>query len=302
MKKNNKPSFFTAKIDISLKDKLVKDLQQQGFDLTQPQYTIFSAKKKGITCVLYQSGKLLIQGKEKDSFIEFYIEPEILQNFNYSYPEINVDFTSRIGVDEAGKGDFFGPLCIAGVYANKADIQKLLDMGVADSKKLSDKKIIKLAPDIKKMSHTIIRLFPQKYNELYSKFRNLNSLLGWAHATTITDLQGKTGSAKAIIDQFASKDVVLNALSKKDVTIELVQRHRGEEDVVVAAASILARHSFLEGMDILSQDISFTLPKGASSLVIDAGVKLLHKGGISLLDKVSKTHFKTRQDILNKME
>lgn len=115
---------FVATIDLALAAKLQTDLREQGFELTKPPYTIFSAQKQGISCTLYTSGKITVQGKGKDDFIAYYLEPEILKSLAYTYPESGVDMTPHIGVDEAGKGDFFGPLCIAGVQADEEGIKK----------------------------------------------------------------------------------------------------------------------------------------------------------------------------------
>ena len=292
-------STFTAKIDVGLATKLLEDLPLQGFEMSKPAYTIFAAKKKGVTCTLYESGNLVVQGKNMQEFIEFYIEPEILKTFQFSHPAATLDLTPRIGLDEAGKGDFFGPLCIGAVFAEGEGILKLHEMGVKDSKRFSDESILKLARKIRAAyPYTVIRLFPQKYNELYGRFKNLNRLLGWAHASALSDLSAKTQCKRAILDQFAEKHVVETALKQKRIEVDLEQRVRGEEDLVVAAASILARAGFLEGLEKLSIEYGFVLPKGAASQVIDAGVKLVEKFGSDMLDKVSKTHFKTKSDIL----
>lgn len=295
--KNRKTSVFSKKIDINLKDRLMEDLKQQGFEISFPQYTIFQAKKKQLTCTFYESGSLVVQGKKMDEFIKFYLEPEILKTFEYSYPEEHTDMTPRIGVDEAGKGDFFGPLCIAGIYADKTNIKKLIELKVKDSKRFSDSSITNIAKALKTIPHVIIRLYPEKYNFLYSRFKNLNDLLGWAHATVIDDLQKKTHCKKAIIDQFAGKHVVEMALKKKQAEIDLVQRHKGEEDIVVAAASILARDSFIQGLEKLSSDISFVLPKGASNIVKKSARQLVDIKGKDILKTVAKTHFKTTIDV-----
>jgi ribonuclease HIII len=296
---NQKAPCFVAVIDLSLAEKLKNDLLAQGFEITVPQYTLFSAQKKGISCTLYASGKLTVQGKDKDQFITFYLEPEILQAFNYSYPEIKVDFTPRIGIDEAGKGDFFGPLCIAGVYANEQLIKKLLEFGVRDSKRMSDQTVLKLATKIKQTCpHSIVRIPPKRYNELYDNFRNLNYLLGWGHATAIAELNEKTSCTKATIDQFANEHVVIEALERKKISIELTQRHRGEEDPVVAAASILARAAFLEGLKKLSDEYGIELPKGASDAVVKAGKQLVEKYGDGILPNVAKSHFKTFSSVV----
>ncbi len=295
-----KTSCFVATIDLKLADKLRHDLVEQGFEITQPQYTLFAALKKGVSCTLYTSGKLTVQGKEMKDFIQFYLEPEILGELAFSYPEIEVDMTPRIGIDEAGKGDFFGPLCIAGVYADEAKIRELIKIGVRDSKRLSDPTILKFAKQIRELCvHAIVRISPPKYNELYEKFHNLNHLLGWGHATAITELAQKTGCHTATIDQFASERVVIDALKRKEIEIDLTQRHGGESDPVVAAASILARAAFVDGIDRLSQEVGLELPKGASHLVIRAGKALVRKHGPQILPQVAKMHFKTKEEILN---
>ncbi len=296
----SKTATFTAKVDINLADKLKKDLEDQGFEIKNLPYAIFSAQKKGITCVLYESGSLVVQGKEKDDFIEFYLEPEILKSFKYTHPEALISMISRIGVDEAGKGDFFGPLCIGGLYADEQGIKKLISLNIRDSKKVSDKSILDLAEILKQnFQISVIRIFPQKYNNLYLKFKNLNYLLAWAHSTVIAQLVEKTSCKEVIIDQFANKSVVESAIKMKKLDIHLQQRTKAEEDPVVAGASILARAGFLKGLEELSSQYNEKFPKGASSLVIDIGKKFVEKHGSEALEKVAKVHFKTKEDILN---
>jgi ribonuclease HIII len=290
---------FVATIDLALAPKLEEDLQSQGFVLTKPPYTLFSANKTGVSCTLYTSGKLTVQGKGKDEFITFYLEPEILKNISYSHPELDVDLTPRIGGDEAGKGDFFGPLCVAAVYASEEGIGQLLKLGVKDSKQMNDKAMLALAPKIRAVcTVSVVRISPLKYNEMYQNFKNLNHLLAWGHATAIAEVVEKTGCQTALIDQFTAEPLVANALAKKGIRINLTQRPRAEEDPVVAAASIMARAAFVDGIDMLGKEIGFTLPKGASSLVIDAGRKLVQKEGRGILERVAKLHFKTTQQIL----
>ncbi len=299
MKKPKIPACFSAKIDPGLADKLKSDLEDQGFSFSKPPHTIFSAIKKGISCTLYESGALTVQGKDKDPFIEFYLEPEILKTFNFTNPLVSVDLTPRIGVDEAGKGDFFGPLSTCAFYADEEGIKKLVSLGVKDSKRFSDSTILKLGKGLKgSFSFSLIRLFPEKYNELYAKFHNLNRLLAWTHAAAILDLMQKTSPKKAVIDQFAEKHVMEKMLKQKNMTIPLEQRHKGEEDVVVAAASIVARMGFLEGLGKLGEDLQLKLPKGASLEVKQTAKKIIEKFGLEMLDKVSKKHFKTRADII----
>lgn len=293
-----KSSCFVTTIDLKLKDQLHQDLIDQGFTLTTPAYTFFSAKKKGISCTLYTSGKLMVQGKEMDEFIRFYLEPQILQAFTYSIPE-SANIAERIGVDEAGKGDFFGPLCIAAVYGNEEKITALLALNVRDSKTISDSAIIELSSKIKAICpHALIILKPKTYNQLYARFQNLNRLLAWGHATAIAELVKKTHCRRVIIDQFANEAVVVNALKQKKLSLELTQRHRAESDIIVAASSILARAAFLQGLNHLSMLYQIQLPKGASQKVIQTGKTFVAKKGAPLLEEVAKMHFKTLQEII----
>ncbi|OGN59817.1 MAG: ribonuclease HIII [Chlamydiae bacterium RIFCSPHIGHO2_12_FULL_27_8] len=296
----SKPPTFTTKIDLSLKDKLLGDLKERDFEISKIPYSIFSAKKKNLVIVLYESGSLVVQGKDKEEFIEFYLEPEILKTFEYSNPEINISFKPRIGVDEAGKGDFFGPLCIGGVYADEKGIKKLLSIGVKDSKRINDKKILDLAKEIKNnFEISLIRLFPKKYNELYLKFKNLNFLLAWGHISVITNLNKKTKCQNALIDQFAHENVLNTLIKRKKLLINLEQRTKAESDPVVAAASIIARAGFLKGLEELSEEYEVELPKGASSEVIKIGKKIVSKHGPEILEKIAKIHFKTTEEIKN---
>lgn len=294
---------FVANIDIKLADKLRNDLTQQSFEISTPPHTLFAAKKKGISCTLYQSGKLVVQGKDQQEFIEFYLEPTILGTFQYSHPSAHIDLTAHIGIDESGKGDFFGPLCVAGVFAGGDSIAQLQAMGVKDSKNISDAGIKKLARQIRdQVTYHIVRISPAKYNEIYASFHNLNRLLAWGHATSIEQLVEQTGCKKVIIDQFADESVVKTALKRKKLTVDLTQRHRAEEDLVVAAASILARDAFLDGLQRLSQEVGIELPKGASSATIKAAKEVLRKWGPETLCKICKQHFKTYQQVIGTNE
>ncbi len=298
---DSSPAPFVTTLDLKLADKLLKDLQKQEFTITTPPYTRFSARKKGLTCTLYTSGKLVVQGKEQTSFIEFYLEPEILGTFTFTHPLANVHFTPHIGIDESGKGDFFGPLCVAGVYVTAEQLPKLVAMGVKDSKTLNAATIAKLATQIKTLClYHIVKINPVKYNEIYESFKNLNRLLAWGHATTIEQLVQRSGCQEVTIDQFADERVVLLALKRKKMDIQLTQRHRAEEDVVVAAASILARQAFVDGLEQLSQEVGMTLPKGSSAATLAAGKKVLKTWGLERLLSICKRHFKTLDAILGK--
>lgn len=189
--------------------------------------------------------------------------------------------------------------CVAGVYAKAETISHLKQIGVRDSKTLTPAAILKLAGEIRKScTYQIVKINPSKYNELIVQFGNLNKLLAWGHATTIEELSAKTECKRIIIDQFADERVVLTALKRKKLELDVVQRHRGEEDIVVAAASILARAAFVDGIDMLEKQFNMKLPKGASKQTIDAGRKFINAYGRERLGEVGKLHFKTLDSIL----
>ncbi|MCB1148648.1 MAG: ribonuclease HIII [Chlamydiia bacterium] len=289
---------FVTTVDVRLAAKMQRDLSSQGFEITHPQHTHFAARKTGVSLTLYTSGKLVVQGKEMKELIEFYLEPEILKDFSYSSPAA-VDTTARIGSDEAGKGDYFGPLCVCSAYAAGDEVEWLKSIGVGDSKTLSDVKIAQLAEKIAaRLQHNIVRINPQKYNELYERFGNLNTLLAWAHATAIDGLVERTGCTRVIVDQFAYKSVMERAVGRKNKKLDLIQRTKAEEDLVVAAASILARWAFVQGIDALGKQVGMVLPKGASPAVLAAGKKLYAEQGKEALSRVAKLHFKTTKEII----
>ncbi len=207
----------------------------------------------------------------------------------------------RIGIDESGKGDYFGPLVIAAVFVDATTQGELKLMDVRDSKKLSDGRILEMAPDIKTICpHSVIAIGPKKYNELHTKIKNLNRLLAWGHAKALENLldQGMN-CERAISDQFGDERLILNALQEKGRRIVLEQRTKAESDVAVAAASILARAEFLLRLKRLSAEVGTTLPKGASPSVALAAKMIVKKHGRERLDSVAKLHFKTTQSILS---
>lgn len=205
----------------------------------------------------------------------------------------------RIGIDESGKGDYFGPLVIAAVFVDATTQGELALMQVRDSKKISDGRILEMAPDIKTICpHSVIAIGPRKYNELYAKIRNLNRLLAWGHAKALENLLEQVSCERAISDQFGDERLILNALQEKGRKIVLEQRTKAESDMAVAAASILARAEFLLRLKRLSDEVGTTLPKGASPAVELAARMVIKKHGQERLDSVAKLHFKTTQAVL----
>lgn len=205
----------------------------------------------------------------------------------------------HIGVDESGKGDFFGPLVIAACYVGPEHLAEL--EGVKDSKKLTDPIALKLAGKIRATCpHSVISIGPAKYNELYAKFNNLNSLLAWGHARAIENVLEQTPATRVISDEFAKGGhAVKRALFEKGKALEFVSAVRAEQDIAVAAASILARAEFLTRLKRLGEEFGVVLPKGASA-VIDPGVRFVKSQGADKLSQVAKMHFKTSGQVLEK--
>ena len=205
----------------------------------------------------------------------------------------------HIGTDESGKGDYFGPLVVAAVFIPIKQEPVLKELGVKDSKRFSDNRVREMAKVIKRgYKYSLVVIGPEKYNELYAKLRNLNRILAWAHSRAIENILEEVPCSLAITDQFGDKLYVLNALMKKGKKIELIQRPKAEEDLAVAAASILARAEFLKRLYFLSQEVGVDLPKGSSPRSEEAGLKLINLHGEKILDKVAKKHFKLTPRIL----
>src|SRR6266550_1305594 len=220
-------------------------LEELGFDFSPKQYTLFFAQKNKLSVAVYEKGpKVLVQGRDVEEFVQFELEPKILGEAKLGYEEVHSPemFEPHFGVDESGKGDFFGPLVIAGTYVDRGIARKLLDAGVVDSKRISsDARIRALADTIRKTSLSLVEtvlIGPTKYNELYAKFSNLNRLLGWGHARVIENLlEGKPGCPRSLSDQFADARVINESLLRHARHIVIEQRPRAESDVAVAAAS-----------------------------------------------------------------
>lgn len=207
-------------------------------------------------------------------------------------PELQV---ISAGLDEAGKGDYFGPLVVAAVAGPDPALRQL---GVVDSKKTTDKRAIALAAEIHtRFAVEVVVVLPAKYNELYARFKNLNALLAWCHARALENLLERVTVNKVIADQFASPQVLQRALMERGKEVELVQMHRGESEAVVAAASLVARGEFLTRLDGLARKWQVRLPKGAGPPVDEAGQQILAKGGVDLLRQVAKLHFKNTKKI-----
>ncbi len=210
-----------------------------------------------------------------------------------------------IGSDESGKGDYFGPLVSACIYVDEKVVNQLATLGVKDSKALSDTKILEIAREIRRTCQDkfiVVEISAERYNQIYAKLENekksLNDLLAWAHAKAIEELLSKVECQTAIVDQFAGEKLLLAKLQEKGKKLKIIQAHRAESHVAVAAASILARERFVNKLDSLEKQYHTNLPKGASKEVVSVARQLVEKNGSEILEKIAKLHFKTTKEVL----
>src|SRR6202171_3203639 len=280
-------------------------LEELGFQFAPKQYTLFFAQKNKLSVAVYEKGpKVLVQGKGVEEFVQFELEPKILGEAKLGYEEVHSPkmFEPHFGIDESGKGDFFGPLVIAGAYVDRGIARRFLDAGVQDSKRIgSDEKSRALADSIRKDSLGIVDtvlIGPAKYNELYDKFGNLNSLLGWGHARVIENLLAKKPDCpRSLSDQFADARVIKQSLLQHGRKIDIQQRPKAESDIAVAAASILARGVFFGWLEREGKKLGFRLERGVSAAVKEAAKKLVASKGPEAVRQGAKVHFKTAHEI-----
>jgi len=271
---------------------------------TKP-YCLYAASRNKLNVLVYEKGpKVLVQGKETEDFVSHVLEPLVLGVAELGYEEVHHPemYQPHIGVDESGKGDYFGPLVIAGVYVDAEVARSLRDSGAVDSKRISsDTKISQISAAIRGipgLRWEVVLISPGKYNELYTKFRNLNRLLAWGHSKVIESLLEKVPSCpRAISDQFADPSVLQRALQTRGQNIELIQRTKAENDPAVAAASILARDAFVKWLDAKSASLGINLLKGVSAEVKTNARLIYEKSGKLGLAENAKMHFKTTDEV-----
>ncbi len=306
---NGKKTSFSYKLTPS-QGKLLKDILKQGnYKRVSVEHTTIAVEIPNCRVNLYKSGKCLVQGKEAEDFVTFILEPAVLQEATLGYEQaLNPEASSpHMGVDESGKGDFFGPMVVASAFVNEELADALKAMDVRDSKTItSEKKLLMMGRDIRRALQgrfAIVRIGPEAYNRLYAKFRNLNNMLAWAHARAIENLLDKVPDCpRAISDQFGKKEQVEKALMKNGKKIELEQMHKAESDIAVAAASILAREEFVLSLKRMGEKAGLELPKGASAAVRAAAVEMIKKHGPTSMLTHAKCHFKTTDEVLKETD
>lgn len=293
--------FFVNDINTSLNEKI--------------SVTIYYSKTKGISIIVGGSDKNRVK-KRVNEFIQnvklnlhhnFQHNSNSGQNNNSLMPNINKlhSWSKWIGTDESGKGDFFGPLVAAGFYSDQFIVKDLHKLGIMDSKKLHDKQIniiaLSLYAKYKNRIETV-SLMPHTYNKLYANFssqgKKLNELMAWMHSRIILNLTLKFPCQGALIDKFTSDYIVKSSLKKMN-EITIIQTPKAESDIAVAAASIIARYHFLQGLDLLSNKFNIKLLKGANRKVIDTAYNFLNNYHIEDLTNICKTHFKTYQQVID---
>lgn len=292
---------YTHPLTAEQTTKLRALLSELGFEFSPKQYTLFFAQKNKLSVAVYEKGpKLLVQGKGVEEFVQFELEPKVLGEAKLGYEEIHTPemFAPHFGVDESGKGDFFGPLVIAGVYVDRGIAHKLIDTGVQDSKRIgSDARIRALSDAIRRNSMglvDVVLIGPAKYNELYEKFGNLNKLLAWGHARVIENLLAKKPDCtRSLSDQFADVRLIEQSLLRHGRKIDIQQRPRAESDIAVAAASILAREGFINWLDREGKKVGVRLERGVSPAAKATAQKLVEAKGADILRQLAKVHFRT---------
>jgi len=293
------------KIDLAKESDLKSELEKTGFRFSDFEHAFWRATYGKHSVTFYTSAKILIQGKHVHRITDF------LKNKGFTLlslrlhpicPDKQPAF-KRIGSDESGKGDFFGPLTVAGVFATRESNKELLRIGVRDSKCLSDHAIKKLAPKIKALCpHSILAITPALYNQSFEILHGSGKqyrILARGHARVIENILEKETCHHAVVDQFGHERFIKNALMEKGRPIRLEQRPHAEDDIAVAAASILAKDEYTKRLDALSKKYSIDLPAGASNKVIEAGREFVSRYGKDELREIAKLHFVTTKYILD---
>lgn len=299
-------NIFSEKIPTS-KQEAIKDFIINNFraELKPKQYAFWELKTKDFTATFYNSGKFVIQGKNIvplfDKLTENFEEIQEKgkdKKMKATTTEMPILPMPYIGTDESGKGDFFGPLVIAGVLLTEKNKKLFEEMGIKDSKRLKDEQMLEMFHEIERNSiFSVVSISNAKYNELYIKFRNLNKLLAWGHARVIENILEKVECKYALSDKFGDESLIQNALMQKGKTIHLEQRTKAENDIAVAAASVLARATFVQRMEDMSGYYGFEFPKGCGANVSKAAKEFSKMYDRKRLYEVCKGHFKTFHEL-----
>ncbi len=306
---------ISFKVSDKTKEEMIKHFEYLKRDKT-PAYAIFQADEEDTVVTLYESGKVVFQGVSADVDANYWKETEKILTGSYpeekekkkkEEPEDNTDyyFISSIGSDEVGKGDYFGPIVVTASYVNKSDIPFLEELGVKDSKKITDEKILKITPSIiKKIPHETIILNNIEFNDMVKKGYNINKINSILHNRAILGLLKKDNYSydMVVMDQFTParnyfgylKDTGDNIFRKITFTTKAE-----DKCLSVACSSIISRYVFMKEMDRISKELDKVLPLGAGIMVDEAGKDLVNKYGKEVLEKYAKINYKNTEKILN---
>ena len=281
--------------------------------LKTPPYAVFQADEADTVVTLYQSGKVVFQGISAD--IDANLWSQMEKNLN---PDKKVDmkiagekkketkknskvyYANTIGSDEVGTGDFFGPIVVTASYVTKDNIPFLENLGVKDSKKLTDEQILKITPQIiKKIPYYTMTLSNKEYNEKRENY-NMNAMKAILHNKALLEMTKKYPNYDYIvIDQFAEKYVYYNYLKQTpNIQRNITFITKAEDQCLsVACSAIISRYIFIKEFDKLSKKYNQTLPKGAGPIVDEIGAKLVKKYSENILNEIAKTNFKNTERI-----
>ncbi|HET6204056.1 MAG TPA: ribonuclease HIII [Planctomycetota bacterium] len=279
---------FVGKFDPARARDLADRLAAEGFAPRTVPHALVAATRPDLVVTLYGTGKIVVQGAAARAFGARLAGAVPLPETGAALgPEV-------IGTDESGKGDYFGPLVAAAVYASPRQREEMARGEVDDSKKLSDETVARLAGAIgRTLPNAVVALLPEEYNRRYEEAGNVNRLLASLHAEAILRVARRVRCRRVLTDAFGDASLVRGALGAAASRFDLHQRPRAEEDPAVAAASILARDAFVRGLARLSEEFAIDLPKGAGGEVDAAARRFVAIHGPDALRRVAKVHFKT---------
>ena len=283
-----------------------------------PPYAVFQADDGETVVTMYQSGKVVFQGRDADLAADFWIETEKINSGKAvvtssedkkEKKEIERKIPLRItsiGSDEVGTGDFFGPIVVTATYVTKSDVDFLLELGVKDSKKMKDDEIRKVVPQIiKKIPYNTFVLSNKQYNELYSNDMNMNKMKAILHNKVLSHFADKNKYPydHIVVDQFENPRSYYNHLSDAKFKVYNITFLTKAEDqcLSVACASLISRYIFLDEIDKISKNIGMDIPKGASDLVDACGIQIVKKYGSDKLKEIAKLNFKNTDKIKEKI-
>lgn len=318
-----KKTTFTYELTEEQQELLLGIMVSGNYRKREVPYSLWSIEGNKFNATLYSKEKhgrrkLCIQGSGAEDFVLFTLEPLVLGAASLGYEkELSPEsFAPHAGSDESGKGDYFGPLVVCCAYADETLLDEMRKMGVKDCKKMSDKAVLgagfKLRELLGPKRFRVVKLSPSSYNRLYAKMRNINRMLAWCHATAIEDLLSENPNVqRVVIDQFSyTKDTITRALKPLGKKAEIVQMHKAESDIAVAAASVIARELFLRDM-LKMRDELFGVPKpeeestwpnvpaGSSDPRVRAlAEEMVAKHGAVWLMNHAKAHFQTTDKVL----